>query len=170
MKKGIDISSHQGTIDFSQVAQAVDFVVLRGSYGEHFDDKFMEYAAQCNKYNIPIHGLYCFDYALSDAQAVAEADYLVGLAKQLKLPGTAVLYFDLEYDSVRWAKQNGVTLDPAACQRHTRLFCNRVRELGYTPGYYANLDYMKTMYAGFDDSDLKFWYARPESSLSLIHI
>lgn len=164
MKKGIDISSHQGTIDFNKVKNAVEFVVLRGSYGERFDDKLMEYAAECNKYDIPIHGLYCFDYALSDAQAVAEADYLVGLAKQLKLPGTAVLYFDLEYDSVRWAKQNGVTLDPAACQRHTRLFCNRVRELGYTPGYYANLDYMKTMYTGFDDSDLKFWYARPESS------
>lgn len=166
MKKGIDISSYQGTIDFSKVANAVDFVVLRGSYGEHFDEKFVEYAAQCNKYGVPIHGLYCFDYALTDAQAVAEADYLVGLAKRIKLPSTAVLYFDLEYDSVRWAKQNGVNLDRDTCQRHTQLFCNRVRELGYTPGYYANLDYMNTMYSGFNDSDLKFWYARPGSNVT----
>lgn len=48
MKKGIDISYHQGAIDFSKVKKCgIDFVILRSSYRKTTDTRFFEYVKKC---------------------------------------------------------------------------------------------------------------------------
>lgn len=56
MLKGIDVSVWQGSIDWSKTKNEIDFAILRAGYGRHVsqkDDRFEEYYAACEKYNIP---------------------------------------------------------------------------------------------------------------------
>lgn len=166
----IDISAHQGTIDFSKVKNEVDGVILRCGYGTTQDDRFLEYAEGCRKNNIPIKGLYVFDYAINNDQALAEADFIVRCAKQIGLDKSAVLYFDCEGDSVRYASQNGVNLNADLACKFTRSFMDRVKSLGYTTGYYSNLDWANNRYKNFQKkSDEKFWFARYDHTPELTY-
>ena len=59
MLKGIDISHHNGRIDFSIVKNEIDFIILKlGNIGDNkkfwLDDKFEYYYNECKKYKIPI--------------------------------------------------------------------------------------------------------------------
>ena len=38
-KKGIDISHHQGDIDFDKLKGNIDFAMVRTSYGSFYEDK-----------------------------------------------------------------------------------------------------------------------------------
>ena len=42
MLKGIDISVHNGNIDWSKAAKEIDFVILRAGYGTSTKDKRFE--------------------------------------------------------------------------------------------------------------------------------
>ena len=53
-KYGIDISHHQGYIDFSKLKDMVDFIIIRAGYGTNRDTRFEEYYRECKKYNIPV--------------------------------------------------------------------------------------------------------------------
>ena len=66
--KGIDVSVHQGYIDWSKVAGNIDFAILRIGYEYTLDSRFTEFAAACNQYNIPF-GVYIYSYAESEAEA-----------------------------------------------------------------------------------------------------
>lgn len=157
----IDISEHQGTIDFAKVKDAVDGVILRASYGTIEDKKFKEYVQGCKANQIPILGLYVFDYALDESQARDEADYLCELAIRERLPKETYLFFDCEGDSVRYARDNGIDYDRAQVQHNTRLFLDRIKRHGFKTGYYSNLDWQRNRYAGFKKMDDElFWYAR----------
>lgn len=79
--KGIDVSKHQGKIDWSKVK--VDFAILRAGYGmyEYQKDPTFEYNyAECKKYNIPM-GAYWYSYATTLDQVRKEAEVC---AKALK--------------------------------------------------------------------------------------
>ena len=51
MKKGIDVSYHQGDIDWASVkASGIEFAMLRAGYGQgNIDEKFHEYAKECTR-------------------------------------------------------------------------------------------------------------------------
>lgn len=55
-------------------------MIIRASYGEHTDKKFEYFADKCEQLKIP-YGVYCYDYALNDEQARAEAEYICSLVK-----------------------------------------------------------------------------------------
>ena len=45
-KKGMDVSYHQGTIDFKKAKKdGIDFVILREGYRKTIDKKFLEYVS-----------------------------------------------------------------------------------------------------------------------------
>ncbi|WP_283650872.1 GH25 family lysozyme [Ileibacterium valens] len=159
--KGVDISSYQVGVNYAAAAKEIDFVILRACWGENEDKMLRTHAQGFKEAGIPILGLYCFDYALCKSQAAAEADYIVDLARSLELPESAILFFDCEYDSVRWAKDNGLDLTAEKVQEHTRAFMDRVKESGYRTGYYTNLDWSNRYYKNFEKQpDELFWFAR----------
>ena len=66
-KFGIDVSSHQGEIDWEKVkAAGVDFAIIRCGYAEdkpEYDDRWWEYnATECERLGIP-YGVYLYSYA-----------------------------------------------------------------------------------------------------------
>lgn len=159
MKKGIDISSWQGTVDFAKVKTAVDFAILREGYRQAIDGKFLEYAKGCKDNGIPVLGVYHFSYALNEAQAVEEAKSCLANMEKAGLGKDVIVFFDFEYDTVDKAKAAGVTLGKAQCIAHTKAFCEYVKAQGYKPGVYSNIDYYRNMY---DPALLKqyvFWLA-----------
>lgn len=159
MKKGIDISYHQGTIDFKKVAGAVDFVILREGYRQTTDEKFFEYVKGCKANNIPIIGVYHFSYALNAAQAKEEAKLCLANMKKAGLGKDVLVFFDFEYDTVTKAKKAGVTLGKKDCIAHTEAFCEYVKSQGYKPGVYSNIDYYRNWYDPSVLIKYVFWLA-----------
>ena len=56
MLKGIDISYHQGNINFKKIkaTNEISFIILRQGYRKTIDSKFIEYVKECKNNNIPI--------------------------------------------------------------------------------------------------------------------
>lgn len=137
-KKGIDVSEHNGVMDWKKTK--CDFALIRGGYGSgDVDAQFEHNVKTCT---VP-YGIYWFSYAYTVERAVIEAEKVISLLKGVKKPELPVFY-DWEYDSDRYAKQNGVTVDKALYSKMAVAFMEKLREAGYEPGIYYNHDYYKS--------------------------
>jgi len=160
MKKGIDISYWQGTVDFNKVkADGIKFVLLREGYRKTVDTRFFEYVKGCKAAGIPVMGVYHFSYALNITQAKEEAAFCIKQVKKAGLDKNTIIFFDFEYDTVKKAKSAGVTLDKDDCIAHSKAFCEYVEEQGYKAGIYANIDYYKNWYSKELINKYRFWLA-----------
>lgn len=160
MKLGIDVSYHQGNIDWQKVAMDnIEFAILRLGYHETKDEKFLDYVKGCKENGIEIKGVYLFSYALNEKDAEDEANFAVNLVKEAGLPESTLIFFDLEYDSIRYAKRKGVHIGKEECMSFTKVFCDRVIELGHPAGVYFNLHYYKSYYTPELLSDYEMWLA-----------
>lgn len=150
--KGIDISYHQGNINFAQVASSgVEFVIPRCGYGSHTDKKFFEYITQCKAVGLNIPAVYFFSYALNTAGALKEATYATLCVKQAGLSKDTIIFYDFEYDTVDNAKKSGVNLTRKDFNDFAITFCEYVKKEGYRAGVYVNKDY----YKNWMDEELK---------------
>lgn len=161
MRKGIDISYFQGNIDFNKVkADGIEFIIPRDGYGKSTkDSKFSSYVSGALAAGIEVPGIYHFSYALTEEDARNEARQAVKFAQEAGLPKETIIFFDLEYDSVDYAKKNGVTINKNRCIAHTNAFCQEVQNHGYRAGVYANQDYLNRMYDDATINKYIFWYA-----------
>lgn len=159
-KKGIDVSYHQGNINFKSVKTAgIEFAILREGYRNSLDTKFFEYVKQCKAVGLPILGVYHFSYALDEKQAKEEGEFCVKNVEKAGLGKDILIFFDFEYDTVKKAKAAGVTLGASQCRKHTVAFCEAVKAAGYTPGIYTNNDYRKNMYDAATLKPYLLWLA-----------
>lgn len=163
--KGIDVSQWQGNIDWQKVKGAgVQFAMLRAGYGQNnLDTKFHRNAQGAVTAGILI-GLYWFSYALNVEMARKEAQYAVELAKKYKI--TWPIAYDLEYDTVSYAAKNGITITKSLATQMAIAFCEEIKNLGYIPMVYTNLDYLNRY---FDRRKLPYdlWYAQYASTASV---
>lgn len=165
--KGIDVSTHQGTIDWTKVRGAgIKFAMIRAGYGDNnIDGQFKRNVSECNRLGIPC-GVYWFSYALNEAQAKKEAAYCLAAIKPYKLEYPVC--FDLEYDSVRWAKTQGVTIGKTTASKFAMAFCGEIEKAGYYAMNYSNLDYIRNMFTEEVLKKYDLWYAyyNPECNRS----
>ena len=157
---GIDVSHHQGTIDWPQVAQAgVEFAIIRLGYRSyqdgllHEDRQVHENLAGARAAGLKI-GAYFFSQATTEAEALEEAQFALEILGEtaLDLP----LVFDWEYvsDSVPTAQVDGQTL--MACLRR---FCSTVEQAGQEPMVYFNQDLARTL-LDLEALEYPFWLAK----------
>lgn len=141
--KGIDVSQHQGKIDWEKVkADGVKFAILRAGYGKNnIDQQFKRNISECNRLGIPV-GVYWFSYALSVDMALNEAKYCLAAIKPYKVDFP--VFFDFEYDSVDYAKRCGVTITANSASAMAIAFMQKVKAAGYVAGWYANPHYIKS--------------------------
>ena len=162
---GIDVSEHQGAINWSQVKKSgVKFAMIRAGYGKNNVDKyFHQNAKNALAVGIPI-GIYWFSYAYTVDMAKNEANYAISLVRQYDV--TWPICYDLEYDSVNYAAKNGVTITKPLATQMAKAFCDTVKAAGYTPMNYSNLDYYNNY---FDMAQLPYdlWYAQYASKPSI---
>ena len=163
--KGIDISVWNGVLDWSKVkAAGIKFVIIRAGYGKTVDECFSANAKGAIAAGIPI-GVYWFSYALNAAGAKQEAQKCIQTIKGLKI--TLPVFFDFEYDTVAYAKKQGVTLGKQAFNDHSVAFCETVKAAGYKAGVYYNLDYYQRMVDKSRLKDYVQWYAQYNSTADI---
>lgn len=109
---GIDVSKHQGTINWDAVAAdpSVQFAILRAGYGRYESQKdptFERNYAECKRLGIPV-GAYWYSYATTPADAATEGRLFdkVLAGKQFEYP----VYFDQEDGSIPAAQRTACAL------------------------------------------------------------
>lgn len=166
--KGIDVSYANGKINWANVkAAGIKFAIIRSGYGKGtVDDQFYNNIQGAIAQGIPV-GVYHFSYALDAAGAKKEADFVVSLLKPYKDKIALPVFFDFEYDTINYAKQQGVTLGKEAFNSHTVAFCDVIKAAGYKAGTYYNLDYYNRFVDPARLKGLYVWYAQYASSPSI---
>ncbi len=150
---GIDVSTHQGLIDWQAVADAgVEFAIIRAGYrgsteGLLYEDEQFRYNLERAKAVGLQVGVYFFSQAVNTEEALEEAEFLCELldGEVLDLP----VFYDWEEtgsDSRTGAYHSFPLTDFA------RTFCRAVTENGYAAGVYFNQNFG---YHYFDLRELK---------------
>ena len=140
--RGIDVSSHQGKIDWKSVkTSGIEFVIIRAGYGRSTKDICFEgNIKKAKELGIKV-GVYWFSYALDEADAREEADFCCSIIKPYKLD--LPIFYDFEYDTERYAMEHNVTFKKDSRTAIIKAFCDRIEENGYHCGVYLNRDYIK---------------------------
>ena len=88
MRRGIDVSSYQGRIDWYKVKPYIDFAIIRCGFGNNLysqDDVYFERNARlCEELNIP-YGVYLYSDATTLDDARSEVMHTLRLIKDKKL-------------------------------------------------------------------------------------
>ena len=147
-KYGIDISYHQGKLDFSILKNEVDFIILRAAYGTNTDSRFEEYYRECKKYDIPV-GCYLYSYSLDVETAKEEARYLLKLIKDKKFEYP--IYIDME-DADGYKEQHGMPSNQELNDMCNN-FCNIIESNGYYASVYASQYWFETKLTGIKKYD-----------------
>lgn len=155
MLKGIDVSSHQGEIDWQKVKNSgIEFAILRIGYGmfDNQKDKTFEYNySECTRLGIPV-GAYLYSYATNAEQAIKEAELVLKWLnnRKLRLP----VYFDIEDSS---QSQLGRAVLDGIC----KAFCNRIEQGGYWAGIYSNKYWATSVINGVElGKKYTYWIAQ----------
>lgn len=161
IKYGIDVSEHNGVIDWHAVKDSgkVDFAMIRAGYGRAtIDRKFHANASACNNLGIPI-GIYWFSYAASPSDAEKEAKLCLDTIKPYKI--TYPVAYDFEDDSVRVLKKSGITINGKDFATMLALnFLNTIEAAGYTPANYTNPAYLDRYFEQSMLNKFNLWLAQ----------
>ena len=140
MKTLIDVSEHQGQIDWEKVKPHIEGAILRCGYGsniaEQDDGQWKRNADECTRLGIPF-GVYIYSYADSVEKAKSEAEHVLRLVKGYKL--SYPIYLDLE--------ENGT--QKGAIER-ANIFGDIIEKAGYWCGVYANLNWWENYLVGLE--------------------
>lgn len=147
----LDVSEFNGAIDWARVGEGADGAILRlgyrgyGSAGSlNTDARFAENLAGCMAAGVPT-GVYWLTQAVSDAEALAEADFvhrqLAGA--QLALP----VFLDSEYGQPNGSGRAD-QLSPAQRTQYALTFLRRMQALGRRVGLYCSDNWFRTRLDG----------------------
>lgn len=137
---GVDVSTYNENIDWARAkAQGIDFAIIRvggrgWTSGGIYDDLRCEaYLRGADKAGLRL-GVYFYSTAISEAEAVAEADYVLRVLKgrALELP----VFYDVEM-SGEFPKGRADTLSAAERTGIAAAFCKRIESAGYEAGVYS---------------------------------
>ena len=161
--EGPDLLSHNGTVNIKQIRDAgYKRIGLRAGYGKNnVDQRYITNAQAC--YNLIVNVLiYWFSYAYTVEMAVKEAEYCI--AQAAKFWKRCPIAFDFEYDSVRYARTNGINITKQMATDMAIAFLQTVKAAGYTPVIYTNRDYMRNYFdierIVKEVGTVYVWYAR----------
>ncbi len=159
--KGIDVSSHQGDIDWNLVAQdGVEFAIIRlgyrgyGKEGNLMEDTKFDANIQGAKAAGIKVGVYIFSQAINDEEVLAEASLVLNKIAPYQLDCPVV--YDVERTSAD-GRMNNISVEERT--HLTQLFCQTIENAGYTPMIYHNTQMGALMIdiAALEDYDK--WYA-----------
>lgn len=159
--KGIDVSSHQGNIDWSLVAQdGVEFAIIRlglrgyGKEGNLKEDAQFDNNIQGAKAAGIKVGVYFFSQAINDEEVLAEAELVLKKLEPYELDCPVVYDVEMTREDGR---MNNISVEERT--HLTLLFCQTIENAGYTPMIYHNtqMGALKIDVAALEDYDK--WYA-----------
>lgn len=161
---GIDVSHHNGRINWSAVkASGVDYAMIRVGYRGYTqgslneDDNFRTNILGALNAGIEV-GVYFFSQAITETEAVQEADYLLTRIKGYNI--TLPLAIDYEYAGGSTGRLYAANLSKSKATAICQSFCDRVKSAGYAPMVYANKSMLENQInAGQLEKNYKIWLA-----------
>lgn len=167
---GVDVSAHQGEIDWAQVREAgMEFAIVRIGYrgytsgGIYIDDYAYANLEGARDAGLKI-GAYFYSQATTPEEAAEEAEFCLRFLEGISLDLPVV--YDWEYvgSDARTADMDRDTL--MAC---TRTFCDRIEEAGYSPMIYFNPTLGESMLELEELLDYPWWLAMYTDEMTYPH-
>lgn len=167
---GVDVSEHQGEIDWDAVADdGIEFAFIRiGNRGYSkgaisLDDEFPTNFRRAKRAGLDV-GVYFFSQAVSPEEAREEARFVINSldGSRLDLP----VVYDLEKVSAAEGRANGLTADERTA--NAKAFCEAIEEAGYEAMVYGNSGEVARYH--MDELDgFQLWVAAYESAPVVTH-
>lgn len=152
MKRGIDVSTYQGTIDWAKVkADGIDFAIIKatqgrsetGTYRNFTDSKFAANIVDADRWGIRV-GVYHYLTAQTVMGAMEEADLFLSAIDPYKsiIDLWAVVDVESKY----------LPTDKTLLTQIVNTFCSRINSSGYRPMVYTNPDFLVNRL-----NDITYW-------------
>ncbi len=166
LRKGIDVSYHQGTIDWEKVkAAGYDFAIIRIGYRGYgtsgvlkLDTAFSQNIEGAQNAGLDV-GVYFFAQAINEQEAIEEAHFVLDALQgyELQLP----VVYDPELIRDDEARTDNVSGEQFT--KNTITFCNIIKEAGFEPMIYSNMFWEAFLFDMTQLQDYPIWYADYET-------
>ena len=163
MKKGIDISYHNGNVDLNKAkAAGIDFVIIRMGYGDNVasqDDK--QFLNNVNKARAAglVWGLYLYSYARNMEQVESEVQHTARLVNKVGRPPLGI-----------WWDSEDASTSACNLKNFFIYYKNNVEAAtGYPVGLYSYKAFYERNFAGIEEKGFPLWFARYNNSLPEDH-
>lgn len=160
--KGIDVSTYQGKIDWDKVAgSGVEYAFVRVGYRGYTegvlkeDKRYKENLEGAIKNDISV-GAYFVTKALTEEEAIEEANYFISLIKPYKI--TYPLVIDIEPTTDIDDRTGSLSAEQRT--KNVIAFCDTVKAAGYTPMIYGGVGTFM-YYLDFEELEgIDKWFAQ----------
>lgn len=157
---GIDVSYHQGKINWEAVAaDGIDFVIVRAGYRGYEtgklnkDERVDEYITGAVAAGLDV-GAYFYSQAVTPHEAAEEARFMCEILSPYEITYPVIFDWELpEDDTARTVDLAAETLNKCAVA-----FCNEVSAAGYTPMIYSGLRMALNKFDMRGLCQYDFWY------------
>ena len=141
-KRGIDVSTYQGNINWNKVKKSgIEFVIMRLGFRGYETGKIVldKHFEQNIKGSLEVGldtGVYFFTEALNEEEAIEEADFVIDNLKDYNINMPVVI--DVE-ESANTEKTRTKNLTANQRTKNVIAFCERIKSEGYDVMIYGNL-------------------------------
>ncbi len=143
---GIDISEHNGNIDWQKVKNSgIDFAIIRAGYGINVvqkDSNFDRNITLAHRNGIAV-GVYWSSHATNVDTIIKEAETCVSVIRRYKNIITMPVCLRFDNDSLNYAKVRNITIDKDIINDFIKHFYIVIKREGLTFAYFANKDTMQ---------------------------
>ena len=157
---GIDVSKHNGSIDWNAVKNSgVSYVIIRCGYrgsstGALIEDPMFRTNIQgASKAGLKV-GIYFFTQAVNEVEAVEEASMVLSLIKGYNI--SYPVFLDVESSGGGRGDGINASTRTAAC----KAFCQTIQNSGYKAGIYANKEWLNKFIDAPSLSNYRIWLAQ----------
>ena len=174
VKFGIDVSKHQGEIDWSQVkTSGVKFAMIRCGYRGYTEGNISEDIQFINNIkgayqNGIIVGLYFYSSAINEAEAVEEANFVLSLINKYGIKDYISYPIVIDVEDFEGTRNYHLSVEERT--NVVKAFCNTIKNAGYKPMLYSytyflenrlDMDQLASYDTWIADYYGNSWYTRP---------
>lgn len=173
---GIDVSQHNGKIDWDKVSEATDFAIIRVGYRGYGngalaeDSRYAENLENAENKDMPI-GVYFYTQATTTEEAEEEAEYVLNLIKpyDIELP----VFIDFEYPYDADGKHTGRMFEANLSGKEAadilNAFCRKIIANGHHAGIYSSSNVLNfDIKTSAIDKDIFIWVADYNSKITYL--
>lgn len=162
IRRGVDVSEHQGAVDWERVkAAGYEFAILRigyrgyGTAGNlYVDARFHENIAGAEAAGLDV-GVYIFSQAVNEEETLEEVALVLENLKEYE-PELPVVF---DPERIRGDEARTDDVPGEQFMENTLLFCEQMKEAGYQPMVYCNLVWEAFEYDMEKLAEYPVWYA-----------
>lgn len=155
IKKGVDLSYCQTSVDWNKLSTNVDYAILKVSEGATKDKLFESHITNCLNNGIPV-GIYSITRATTVEEVKEEAKNIVELLKDRKI--TYPVYLDFEANPSKvseWSRWTAIK-ESGIMKEFLTAWSTIIKEAGYAPGIYCNQSIYLDIYRQTNSKETDF--------------